>query len=73
VLSDAARESGRELQTARANERAADLRPVLRELERHGVTSLRGLANALNERNIPTARGAGSWSAVQVARVLQRG
>jgi hypothetical protein len=26
----------------------------------------------LNERNIPTARGDGEWSAVQVARVLAR-
>jgi DNA invertase Pin-like site-specific DNA recombinase len=72
VLSDAARASGRELQTARANERAADLRPVLRELQRHGITSLRGMASALNQRNIPTARGRGAWSAVQVARVLNR-
>jgi DNA invertase Pin-like site-specific DNA recombinase len=72
LLSDDARASGREVQAARANERAADLRPVLRELQRHGVTSLRGIANALNERSIPTARGQGGWSAVQVARVLQR-
>jgi hypothetical protein len=32
---------------------------VLRELQRHGVTSLGRIANALNERNIPTARGVG--------------
>jgi DNA invertase Pin-like site-specific DNA recombinase len=72
LLSDEARASGRKMQTARANERAADLRPVLRELQRHGATSLRDIANALNARNIPTARGRGPWSAVQVARVLQR-
>jgi DNA invertase Pin-like site-specific DNA recombinase len=73
VLSDVARASGREAQVTRANERAADLRPVLRDLQRHGVTSFQGIARALNERNIPTARGRGSWSAVQVARVLERG
>ena len=72
VLSDEARASGREVQAARANERAADLRPVLRELQRHGVTSLRDIANRLNARNIPTARGRGPWSAIPVARVLDR-
>jgi hypothetical protein len=72
VLSDEARASGREMQTARANERAADLWPVLKDLRRHGVTSLRDIASALHTRNIPTARGRGPWSAVQVARMLQR-
>jgi hypothetical protein len=33
---------------------------------------LRGIAAALNERGIPTARGEGKWSAVQVARTLAR-
>jgi hypothetical protein len=36
-----------------------------------GVTSLNGIARALNERGVPTARK-GKWSAVQVARVLGR-
>lgn len=31
-----------------------------------------GYRESLNERGIPTARGAGDWSAVQVARVLTR-
>jgi DNA invertase Pin-like site-specific DNA recombinase len=72
VLSDAARAAGREVQVARANQRSADLRPVLGEVQRHGVTSLQGIADALNERNIPTARGQGPWSPIQVARVLRR-
>ena len=38
----------------------------------HGATSLSAIAAGLNERKIPTARGTGEWSAVQVMRVLAR-
>jgi hypothetical protein len=31
-----------------------------------------GIAVALNERGIPTARGHGEWTATQVMRVLAR-
>jgi Recombinase len=37
-----------------------------------GATSLRAIAAGLNQQHIPTARGQGIWSAVQVARVLER-
>jgi hypothetical protein len=37
-----------------------------------GASSLRAIADGLNAKNIPTARGSGEWSAVQVARVLDR-
>jgi hypothetical protein len=33
----------------------------------------RHIADGLNERGIPTARGSGKWSATQVMRVLARG
>jgi len=33
---------------------------------------LRAIAAGLNEQAIPTARGQGEWSAVQVMRVLER-
>jgi DNA invertase Pin-like site-specific DNA recombinase len=56
----------------RANARAADIAPVIAQLQAAGATSLRDLAAGLNEKGIPTARGAGEWSAVQVARVLER-
>jgi len=72
VLSDDARATGRGAQSARAGERAGDLARVILDLQRCGVTSRRAIARALNERSIPTARGLGSWSAVQVARVLTR-
>jgi DNA invertase Pin-like site-specific DNA recombinase len=56
----------------RADGRAADIAPTIKALQSAGTTSLRGIAAKLNEANIPTARGGGTWSATQVARVLER-
>ena len=55
---------------ARAAARAADLAPIVASIRAEGVTSATGLAKALTERGIPTARGGSSWSAVQVQRLL---
>ncbi|SHH13564.1 recombinase family protein [Bradyrhizobium erythrophlei] len=55
-----------------AAKRAADLSGTIAELRAGGATSLRALATKLNEIGIPTARGSGTWSAVQVQRVLER-
>ena len=49
--------------------RAADLAPIIEELQAAGYESLRAIAAGLEERGIPAARG-GKWSAVQVARLL---
>ncbi|MGW8787130.1 recombinase family protein [Heyndrickxia sporothermodurans] len=54
----------------RAQGRASDLASTIADLQASGLTSLRQLANGLNQRNIPTARG-GTWSAVQVDRVMK--
>jgi hypothetical protein len=51
---------------------ASDIAPTIVEIQAAGATSLRGIAAELNERGIPTARGGGTWSAAQVARVLDR-
>jgi DNA invertase Pin-like site-specific DNA recombinase len=59
-----------ERRVAQADRRAADVAPVIRELKAAG-TSLRGIAADLTARGIPTPQG-GTWSAVQVARVLAR-
>jgi DNA invertase Pin-like site-specific DNA recombinase len=56
---------------AQADQRAADLAGTIAALQASGVTSLGALAAALNTRRISAPRG-GSWSAVQVRRVLQR-
>jgi DNA invertase Pin-like site-specific DNA recombinase len=57
---------------AKADQRAADLRPVIESLRASGIASLRKIADALNERSIPAARG-GTWSAAQVLRIMLRG
>jgi hypothetical protein len=61
-----------EARQARADKRAAKLAPILKELQASGVTSLRGIAVALNARGIPTATGYGRWHHVQVGKVLAR-
>jgi Resolvase, N terminal domain/Recombinase len=45
--------------------------PVIREIQRSGIKSLRGIARTLAARGIPTARG-GAWTAVQVSDILGR-
>ncbi len=56
----------------RANARAADIAPTIKSLQAAGADSLRAIAAGLNAQGIPTARGQGEWTAVQVARVLER-
>jgi len=48
------------------------LAPTIRKLQAAGAASLRAIAAGLNAEGIPTARGQGIWSAVQVARILER-
>lgn len=71
VPSKNAREMAAESLRARANERASDLAPMIRELQAAGKTSLRAIAEGLNEAGVQTPRK-GKWSAVQVQRVLNR-
>ncbi|GAN52304.1 resolvase domain-containing protein [Methylobacterium sp. ME121] len=72
VATDAAREAGRATISARAKAQATRLAPIIADLRAAGVTSASGIARALTERGIPTARGADVWAAAQVARVLTR-
>jgi DNA invertase Pin-like site-specific DNA recombinase len=55
----------------RVSARADDLAPIISELQAVGAESLRAIADGLNEAGIPTARGHGKWSAVQVSRLLE--
>ena len=55
----------------RALRHAADLAPTIKGIQATGITSLNGIARALNQRSVPTARK-GKWTAVQVRRVLAR-
>jgi DNA invertase Pin-like site-specific DNA recombinase len=56
---------------ANAERHAANVMPIIREIQRAGVKSLRAIADALNARGIPTARG-GRWQAQTVANVIER-
>ncbi len=51
-----------------AEQRTADLAPIIAELRSEGATSLRKIADSLNARGVPAARG-GRWTAVQVQRL----
>jgi DNA invertase Pin-like site-specific DNA recombinase len=57
---------------ARADSRAADIAPIIKDLQAAGAESLRDVAKGLNDAGIPTPRGHGEWSAVQVKRTLER-
>jgi hypothetical protein len=61
-----------EARRKQAEARAADLAPVIAERRAAGVTSLKGIARALNARGVPTARGKGRWAIPQVRRMLAR-
>ncbi|WP_226575107.1 recombinase family protein [Acuticoccus sediminis] len=56
---------------ANAQARAEALRATLDELRHAGITSANGMAIALNDRGVLTARG-GRWTARSVMNVLQR-
>ncbi len=62
---------GNETKAAKAAGRAVDLRPQIDDIRQSGHTSLRQIANALNERGIVAPRG-GQWTAPQVRILLQR-
>jgi DNA invertase Pin-like site-specific DNA recombinase len=70
-LTAKARQRGADANADAATRRAADLMPIIADVEAGGATSLRAIAAQLNERGIPTARG-GEWTSIQVARVLAR-
>jgi len=50
---------------------ARDCHEIILGLRSAGCTTLRELADELNSRGIPTARG-GRWHAATVARVMER-
>lgn len=54
----------------RAKQRAVDVLPAIEQIQSTGVRSLRAVAVALNERDIPTPSGRGSWHPATVARAL---
>jgi DNA invertase Pin-like site-specific DNA recombinase len=71
TLTAKARKAGHEANAQRAASRAADLAPAIAELQAAGAESLQAIADGLNGRGIPAARG-GKWSATQVMRAMSR-
>jgi DNA invertase Pin-like site-specific DNA recombinase len=67
----AARQASIEARGELANAFAANVRPIIKEIQASGVSSMRGIARALTARGVKTARG-GDWSDVQVAAMLRR-
>jgi hypothetical protein len=51
---------GPKVRTVRANSRAADIAPIISELQASGKPTLRAIAAGLNQRGIPTATGRGA-------------
>lgn len=55
---------------ARASEFAYNVMPIIEQIRRTGLSSLRQIAQALNDRGINTARG-GRWGQQTVANVIR--
>jgi len=62
---------GNAIKKAQADQFAENVLPIIADIQRAGITALRGTATALDARGIKTARG-NTWSANAVRRVLIR-
>ena len=71
--SDADRMAALEARRRKAQDRAADLMPLIGEIRAAGITSANGIARELTRRHIQTPRGSSTWRPVQVQRLLQAG
>ncbi len=63
---------GREVSAREAKRFAESVLPTVHAIQGSGVTSLRGIATALNNRGVRTARG-GLWQVSNVRNMLARG
>jgi hypothetical protein len=66
-----ARQKGSEKNRVVADQFAAKLWPLIRELQANGVVTYRGIARELERRGIRTPRGS-NWSGVQVRSLFKR-
>src|SRR5262245_7221447 len=67
----AARKASNKARSEAADAFAANVRPIIKEIQASGVSGLRGVVRALTARGVRTARG-GDWTAVQVSDILRR-
>jgi DNA invertase Pin-like site-specific DNA recombinase len=68
---DQVRSKGADANRVAADQFAANVFPVIREIQASGIDTMRGIARALNARGVQTARG-GTWTPVQVGAILRR-
>ena len=59
------------VRTAKADDFAQRIEPIIADMRATGIDTAKGLARALNERDIEAPRG-GQWGATQVRRLLAR-
>ena len=62
---------GNQANREQADQFASNVLPIIREIEGAGITTLKGLAEALNARGVRTARG-GIWHKTTVANLKRR-
>jgi DNA invertase Pin-like site-specific DNA recombinase len=67
----AASAKGQEANWAGADAFAANVVPIVRQIQASGITGLQAIASAMNERGIRTARG-GAWHNSTVRNLLGR-
>ena len=67
----AAAAAGHAVQVADADQFAANVLPIVNSVRATGVTDLRGIAQALNDRGVRTARG-GRWHVSNVKNIIDR-
>ena len=70
VIAKQGRAASIELRARAAGTRRANRLEAIQDIQATGAKSLREIAGELNERGIPTPSQKGSWSAVQVLRIL---
>ncbi|WP_287364079.1 recombinase family protein [Mesorhizobium sp.] len=63
--------NGRKMSIEEANRFAQTVLPIIASIQRSGITSLRGLAIALNNRGVRTARN-GQWQVSNLRNILAR-
>lgn len=59
------------VRTSAADQHAENVYPIIQQIKSSGITTLRGVADALNARGIKTARG-GKWEQKAVSRIIKR-
>jgi DNA invertase Pin-like site-specific DNA recombinase len=62
---------GRKVSATEADRFAETVLPIVESIRRSGVTSLRGIATALNNRGVRAARG-GQWQVSNVRNLIAR-